>query len=121
MTNSPGSVDAPRRKLCTSHSPHPTGWKGGVGASELLGDRAQRHELPGGPRRHLRAVIGHRKQDRPSLVVDVDGDEPVLASLDGFQQSLGVECVGEPDLDLGGGFLDGDDLGDPLARDEVLQ
>ena len=91
------------------------------GPSEVLGDRAQRHELPGGSRRHLRAVIGHRKQDRPSLVVSAEVHEPVGASLDGLQQSLGVECVGESDLDLGGGFLSGDDLGDPLARDQILR
>jgi hypothetical protein len=59
--------------------------------------------------------VGHREQDRPVLVVGVEVDEPVGAPLDGLQQALGVERVGEPDLDLGGGLLGGDDLGDPLV------
>jgi hypothetical protein len=37
--------------------------------------------------------------------------------VDYLEQPLGVECCGEGELDLGGGLLDRDDLGDPLPRD----
>ena len=54
--------------------------------AEVLGDRAQRHELPGRPGGHLRAVVADGEQDRPVLVVDVDGHEPVDASLHAGEQ-----------------------------------
>jgi len=40
-------------------------------AAEVLGDRAQRHEFPRRPRRHLRPVVGDGEQDGPVLVVGV--------------------------------------------------
>ena len=36
------------------------------------------------------------------------------------EEAFGIQCVGEDELDLGGGLLRRDDLGDPLARDQVL-
>jgi hypothetical protein len=64
------------------------------------------------------------EQDRPGLVIDPDVDAAVVvaavvvagAGLDGIEQPLGLERGGEAELDLGGGLLDRDDLGDPPAR-----
>lgn len=39
---------------------------------------------------------------------------------DQVEQALAFQRVGEHDLDLGGGLLGGDDLGQPLAAHEVL-
>jgi hypothetical protein len=41
----------------------------GARPSEVLRDRAQRHELPRRPRRHLRPVVGHGEQDGAALVI----------------------------------------------------
>jgi hypothetical protein len=49
----------------------------------VLGDRAQRQELPGRAGGHLRAVVGDGEQDRPGLVVGAEVDAPVgVAALD---------------------------------------
>ena len=42
-----------------------------------------------------------------------------LAGLNGGPQALGVEGLCEDDLDLGGGFLGGDEGGEPFAGDDV--
>src|SRR5512144_2698638 len=82
----------------------------GAGASEVLGDRAHGHELPGRSRRHLGSVVGDGEQDRPGVVGDAEVDGAVgVAGVDQLEQPLPVECVGEPDLDLGGGLLDRDE------------
>lgn len=57
----------------------------GARASEMLGDRAQFHKLPRGPRRHLGPLSDHGEQDRPGIVVGVEVD-PVGTTLDGLQQ-----------------------------------
>jgi hypothetical protein len=97
-------------------------WSVGVpGAAEVLGDRAQRQELAGRARGHLGPVVGDREQDRPRLVVVGEVDAAVVvAGIDLVQEAFDLECGGERELDLGGGLLDRDDLGDPLARDQVL-
>lgn len=78
---------------------------GGAGPPEVLGDRAQRHELPRRARGHLGSVVGDREQDRSCLVVGAGVDEAVVvAGVDGLEQSLGVEGGGERELDLGGGL-----------------
>lgn len=55
------------------------------------------------------------------LVVGADVDSAVLgvAGLDGIEQPLGLQRGGKGELDLGGGFLDRDDLGETLTRDQV--
>jgi hypothetical protein len=94
------------------------GW--GAGPAEVLGDRAQGHELPGGPRSHLWAIVGDCEQDRPGRVVHRRVDGPVLVGGDGSEQTFGIQCVGEAELHLGGGLLHADDLGNPLSGDQVL-
>lgn len=42
----------------------------GAGPAEMLGDGAQRHELPGRPGGHLRPIVGDGEQDRASRVVE---------------------------------------------------
>jgi hypothetical protein len=77
----------------------------GVRASEVLGDRAQRHELASRARGHLGSVVADREQDRSGLVVGADVDEAwIVAGVDGLQQPLGVEGGGERKLDLGRGL-----------------
>lgn len=57
----------------------------------------------------------------PGLVGDAEVDGAVgVPGVDQLEQPLPVERVGEPDLDLGGGLLDRDDGGQPLAGDQVL-
>jgi hypothetical protein len=60
-------------------------------------------------------VVGHGEQDRPRLVVGVDGHDAVGAGLHTGQQPLGGQRVGEHDLDLGGRLLAGHEMRDPLA------
>jgi hypothetical protein len=63
---------------------------GDARAAEVLGDRAQRHELPRRVGGHGRAVVADRQQDRHALVVEVEGDEGLgtqQALLDAGQQS----------------------------------
>jgi hypothetical protein len=88
--------------------------------AEVLGDGAQRHELAGRTRRHLGTVVRHRQQDRPALVVDGGVDQAVGSGLDQAEETFGGQGVGEDDLDLRGGLLRRDNVGDPLAADEVL-
>jgi hypothetical protein len=59
-------------------------------------------------------------QDRASLVVEGRVDQPIGAALDRLQEPFGGQRVGEDDLDLGGGLLCGDDVGQPLAGHEIL-
>jgi hypothetical protein len=91
-----------------------------AGPAEVLVDRAQGHELPGGARGHLRAVVAEGQQYRLGRVIDGGVDQAVLAGDDALQQTLGGQRVSEDHLDLGGGLLGGDDLGQPLAADQVL-
>jgi hypothetical protein len=84
----------------------------------VLGDGAKRHELAGGARGHLGPVVRHRQQDGSGLVVDAQLDQAVGSGLDLGQEPLGGKSISKDDLDLGGGLLDRDDVGDPLARDQ---
>jgi hypothetical protein len=108
-------------------------WSVGVeGAPEVLGDGDQGQELAGVRRDHLRPVVRDREQDRPGLLpgagvsVGVRVDEPgvgpegVGAVQGGLEQALGVQGLLETEPDLGVGLLRRDDVGEPLAGDEVL-
>jgi hypothetical protein len=86
----------------------------------MLVDGAQRHEFSGGAAGHLRAVVAHGKQHRPGGVVHGRVDQPVLAGGDQLQQPFAFQRLGEHHLDLAGGLLRRDDLGQPLAADQVL-
>jgi hypothetical protein len=86
----------------------------------MLVDRAQGHELAGGATCHLGAVVAEGQQDRPAGVVAAQVDQPVVAGLDERQEPFAVQRVGEHDLDLGGGLLGRDELGQPLAAHEIL-
>jgi hypothetical protein len=93
---------------------------GGAGAAEVLMDRAQGHELAGGATGHLRAVVAEGQQHRPGRIIDGGVDQAVLTSGDPRQQPLALQRLPEHDLDLGGGLLGRDDLGQPLAAHQVL-
>src|SRR5579863_4116140 len=58
----------------------------GAGSAEVLGDRAEGHELARRARGHLRAVVRHGEQDRPAGIVGGDVHPPVGAALDGVEQ-----------------------------------
>ncbi len=91
-----------------------------VRSPEVLRDRAHDHELPRRPRGHLRPVVRHGEQDRAALVIHGRVDEPVGAALERLvEQPLGLQRVGEHDLDLGRGLLGRDDRGQPLAGHQV--
>src|SRR5512133_787703 len=92
---------------------------GGVGAAEVLDDGAQRQELPGRPRGHLGAVVGHRQQQRPGGVVSGQVHPAVLAGGHQFPQPLALQGIGEHDLDLAGGLLGAEQGSQPLAADQV--
>src|SRR5664280_1303579 len=94
---------------------------GGVWPAEVLGDRAQGEELPGRAGGHLRPVVGDGEQDRAGLILHGEVDPAVVvAGFDPRQQTLGLQGGGETQLDLGAGLLHGDDLGEPLTGDQVL-
>src|SRR5512132_3282678 len=68
----------------------------------------------------LRMNVAERQQHRPGRIIDGGVDQAVLAAADPLQQPLARQRVGEYHLDLGGGLLSGDDLGQPLAAHQVL-
>jgi len=109
----PFGLDMAEQRL----DPGLVGWR--AGTAEMLVDRAQGHELPGRARGHLRTVVAERQQHRPGRVVHAGVDQAVLAGADPIQQPLARQRVGEHHLDLGGGLLDRDDLGQPLAAHQV--
>ena len=59
-----------------------------AGASEVRGDRVQRHELGRRARRHLGAVVGDREQDRLIGVGRCGVGEPLGAADDAVEQPL---------------------------------
>jgi hypothetical protein len=61
-------------------------------------------------------VVAHGEQDRPRQVIDGRVDQAVGSPLDELQQTFNGKGVGEHDLDLGGGLLGGDEVGDSLAQ-----
>ncbi len=79
-------------------------WSVGAGSSEVLGDRAQRRELPRRPGGHLGSIGGDREQDRSGILIGAEVD-PAVVVVDGVKQPLGLERGGEGELDLGGGLL----------------
>src|SRR6266568_2608179 len=65
--------------------------------------------------------VADGEQDRSGLVIDARVDPCVVVpGLEQVEQALGGQGVGEGELDLGGGLLSRDDLGEPLAGDQVL-
>jgi hypothetical protein len=64
-------------------------------------------------------VVAEGQQHRLGGVVHGGVDQAVLAGGDQLQQALALQRLGEHDLDLGGGLLHRDDLGQPLAADQV--
>src|SRR4051794_8672802 len=55
----------------------------------------------------------------PGRVIDGRVGQPRVVGVDVVEQAFELERVREGELDLQAGLLAGDDLGDPLARDEV--
>jgi hypothetical protein len=102
-----------------------------VRAAEVLGDGEGGHELAGGVRAHLWAVVGHGEQQRQLPVVDGGAQGVALAVGQGGpqrgagpgvgqgEQVLGVEGGEEGDLDLHRGLLGRHQRGQPLAGDHV--
>ena len=65
-------------------------------------------------------VVGHREQDRAALVIGGRVDESARAALCRLvEQPLGLQCVREDHLHLGGGLLGGHDRGQPFAGHQV--
>ena len=88
----------------------------GGGPAEVLRDRDQGHEPAGAGGDHLRPVVGDCEQQWGEAVVGVGVDPAGRSPRQRVvEEALGFEGGGERGLDLGGGFLAGDQMGEPFA------